>query len=85
MIRACLIATLLGLLPANFANADDYDPRAMPGTYHFCLGQLDQALRQIDWQATGQQVDRRVQEAHQRYERCLREEPLAAADGSSGQ
>ena len=85
MIRACLIATLFGLLPATSADADEYDPSAMPGTYHYCLGQLDRTLREIDWLAARQQVDFQVQEAHQRYERCLREQPLAAAGGSSNQ
>ena len=83
MIRACVVAIVLGWLPATAAHSDDYDPTAMPGTYHYCQEQLDRALRQIDWLANGQQVDSQVQEARQRYELCLREQPVAATNGPS--
>ena len=84
MIRACIFATIVGLFPLTAAFADDYDPHDMPGTYQYCLHQLDETLRQIDWQSTAQQVDDRVLQARQRYERCLTERPVAATVGPSG-
>ena len=84
MKKFSIFAAFLGLLTVNAASADDYDPHEMPGTYQYCLRQLDDTLRQIDWQSTPGQVDDRVFAARQRYERCLAEPPLAAANGPTG-
>lgn len=80
MIKASIVAIAVGILPATTASADDYNPHEMPGTYQYCLRQLDETLRQIDWQLPTGQVDDRVVRARQRYERCLGERPLAAVD-----
>ena len=84
MKKFWILAILFGLLPVGAVSADDYDPHQMPGTYQYCLRQLDETLRQIDWQSTPRQVDDRVFAARQRYEQCLAEPPLAAASGPAG-
>ena len=80
MIRVSTIAAMVGILSTVAASASDYDPHQMPGTYQYCLHQLDQTLRQIDWQSPAPQVDDRVRRARENYEQCLGERPVAAAE-----
>ena len=84
MMRACILATIVGILPITGVSANDYDPSEMPGTYQYCQRQLDETLRRIDWQLAPEQVDNRVLEARQRYERCLRDRPQEASNSPSG-
>ena len=80
MIRACIVLFAMGLSSEASAAADDYDPHEMPGTYQYCLGQLDSTLRQIDWQSAADLVDERVLQARRHYERCLTDQSLSASN-----
>ena len=71
MLRTLLIALGLSLVGPLSADANDYNPHEMPGTYQYCQRQLDDTLRQIDWQSAADQVEDRVQQARRRYEQCL--------------